>query len=81
MSTAIPKSILHEIQKFQRGFIWGDDIDGRKYHAVSWNVVSQLKSLGGLGLRRLTVMNTACLMKLGWDLRCGSFGWSSMTKL
>jgi hypothetical protein len=29
------------------------------------------KQLGGLGIRNLRIMNDACLMKLGWNLRQG----------
>jgi hypothetical protein len=53
MTTNIPQSVLHEIQRLQRSFIWGDSSEGRKYHAVKWHVITQPKNLGGLGLRRM----------------------------
>ncbi|MCH81869.1 putative ribonuclease H protein [Trifolium medium] len=71
MTTAIPKACLNEIQKIQRAFIWGDDDDGRKYHAVNWEIVTKPKAYGGLGIRRLVHMNQACLMKLAWAIRTG----------
>jgi hypothetical protein len=71
MTTAIPKACLHEIQKIQRGFIWGEVGNGKKYHAVSWENVTKPKALGGLGIRRLVHMNKACLMKLAWAIRSG----------
>jgi hypothetical protein len=71
MTTNIPQSVLHEIQRLQRSFIWGDSSEGRKYHAVKWHVITQPKNLGGLGLRRMDVMNKACLMKLSWELNYG----------
>ncbi|CAJ2653650.1 unnamed protein product [Trifolium pratense] len=74
MTTSIPLSVVKEAQRLQRGFIWGETSEGRKYHAVSWEIATKPKSLGGLGLRRLDVMNRACLMKLGWDLSRGSNG-------
>ncbi|PNX89040.1 hypothetical protein L195_g045157 [Trifolium pratense] len=64
MTTSIPKACLHEIQKIQRGFIWGEEDGGRKYHAVNWENVTKPKVLGGLGICRLVHMNKACLMKL-----------------
>jgi hypothetical protein len=52
------------------------DGDGaRKYHAISWDKVLKPKSYGGLGLRRLDVMNQACIHKLGWKLSSGSTDW------
>jgi hypothetical protein len=53
MTTNIPQLVLHEIQRLQRSFIWGDSSEGRKYHAVKWHVITQPKNLGGLGLRRM----------------------------
>jgi hypothetical protein len=68
MSSKIPKACLDEIQKIQRNFIWGDGENVRKFHAVRWSLVTTLKQMGGLGLRKLDVMNQACLLKLGWKL-------------
>lgn len=39
---------------------------------MAWDVVTKPKHLGGLGIRRLDVVNKACLMKLGWAIRKGS---------
>lgn len=46
--------------------------NARKYHAVGWDVVTTPKRMGGLGLRRLNVMNQACLLKLGWKINTGA---------
>lgn len=43
----IEVSSLHEIQKVQHGFIWGDNETRRHIHAVKWEVVAKPKSLGG----------------------------------
>ncbi|MCH81630.1 RNA-directed DNA polymerase (Reverse transcriptase) [Trifolium medium] len=72
MNASIPKSCLNDIQKIQRGFIWGDEIDKHKFHAVRWEIVTTPKEFGGLGLRDMHTMNVACLMKFGWDLRSGT---------
>jgi hypothetical protein len=64
MSARIPKSCLDDIQRMQRNFIWGDTPQKKQYHVVGWDKVTVSKWLGGLGVRKLEVMNTACLMKL-----------------
>ncbi|GAU51253.1 hypothetical protein TSUD_412460, partial [Trifolium subterraneum] len=71
MSTSIPKSCLHEIEKIQRTFIWGHSEEGRKAHMIGWNQVTLPKEMGGLGIRKLAPMNDAFLMKFGWSLRMG----------
>ncbi|GAU13938.1 hypothetical protein TSUD_262650 [Trifolium subterraneum] len=72
MTEKIPKACLDDIQRIQRNFIWGDYDNVRKFHAVNWNMVTRPKWMGGLGLRKLEVMNQACLLKLGWKLNCGA---------
>jgi hypothetical protein len=76
MSSKIPKSCLDEIQMMQRQFIWGDMEQKRRFHAVGWDKISVPKWLRGLGLRKLDVMNKACLLKLDWKLQCGSNDYS-----
>jgi hypothetical protein len=72
MTNRIPKACLEEIQKLQRRFILGDTDESRKYHAISWNIITKPKCMGGLGMRRLDTMNQACLAKLGWKLYTGA---------
>ncbi|MCH79697.1 putative ribonuclease H protein [Trifolium medium] len=56
MTNIIPKACLAEIPKMQRRFIWDDNENTRRYHAVGWDMLTRPKSIGGLGLRRLEVM-------------------------
>jgi hypothetical protein len=80
MTAMIHNSILQAVQHLQRDFIWGDTINGRKFHVVRWELITMPKDLGGLGLRRLD-MNKVCLMKLGWELnQNGSGMWSDVLK-
>jgi hypothetical protein len=81
MTTMIPSSILKEAQRLQRSFIWGDSATSRRYHAVSWDMVTRPKRLGGLGLRKMETMNRACIMKMGWELQHGKNElWSQVMK-
>ncbi|GAU12210.1 hypothetical protein TSUD_01770 [Trifolium subterraneum] len=52
-------------------FIWGSTAQKRRFHAVGWDKITVPKWMGGLGLRKLDVMNQACLIKLGWKLQSG----------
>lgn len=66
ITTSIPKACLHEIKKLYLSFIWGDSEEHRKVHLVKWDVITLPKFLGGLGIRRLNVMNNACILKFNW---------------
>lgn len=67
----MPKSCLKEIQKNQRNFILGEWDDKRHIHDVNWNAITKPKNEGGLGLRKLSEMNKACLAKLSWKMSKG----------
>lgn len=41
-------------------------------HVVNWNTITIPKDNGGLGLRDLSAMNHACIMKLAWQLINGA---------
>lgn len=69
MTTLIPRGCLDEIQRLQRDFIWGDTHEQWKIHLISWKTVMLPKKNGGLAVRDLALMNKACIMKLGWQLR------------
>ncbi|MCH86827.1 RNA-directed DNA polymerase (Reverse transcriptase) [Trifolium medium] len=72
MSSKIPKSCLDDIQRMQRQFIWGDTDQKKKLHAIAWDKITVPKWMGGLGIRKLEIMNQACLSKLNWKLNSGS---------
>jgi hypothetical protein len=81
MTNIIPKSCIDEIHRIQRRFIWGDTNQSRKYHAVGWDVVTRPKANGGLGLRKLDVMNKACILKLGRKIQSGALDfWCAVLK-
>jgi hypothetical protein len=72
MTNIIPKACIDEIHRIQPMFIWGDTTKTSRYHVVGWEMVTRPKKLGGLGLRRLHVMNKACILKLGRKTQAGS---------
>ncbi|XP_019150554.1 PREDICTED: uncharacterized protein LOC109147346 [Ipomoea nil] len=63
-----PAGIIDSIEKQIRGFLWGSSEGSKKIHLVSWDVVTQNKLRGGLGIRKLKEMNQAFLAKLGWRM-------------
>lgn len=45
LTNIIPKSCINKIQCLQREFIWGDNNNGKKYHAVKLSNIVNQKSL------------------------------------
>ncbi|RVX00658.1 hypothetical protein CK203_030413 [Vitis vinifera] len=53
----MPKSVVKRLEKLQRDFLWGGGNTGRKIHLVNWKVVCTQKDKGGLGIRRMGLLN------------------------
>ena len=44
MQTAmIPMSVLEEVEKYARSFLWGNSEDSRKIHHVNWDTITLTK--------------------------------------
>ncbi|XP_025630405.1 uncharacterized protein [Arachis hypogaea] len=50
------------------GFLWGNAERSKKIHLLSWNKVCAPKNTGGLGIRHMSTMNHAFMIKAGWGL-------------
>ncbi|KAJ9687808.1 hypothetical protein PVL29_013851 [Vitis rotundifolia] len=72
----IPVSVAARIERMQRDFLWSGVGEGKRDHLVSWNVVCNPKSKGGLGFGRISLRNSALLGKWLWRYpREGSALW------
>lgn len=67
-TTILPKWVIQELEKHSRNFLWGEDGDNRKVHLVSWDLVTNFKVNGGMGLKKLRQQNEAFIMKLCWHI-------------
>ena len=59
----IPRVVSLRLEKIQRDFLWGGGALERKPYLVNWDTVCLDKSKGGLGVRRLSIINRALLCK------------------
>ncbi|RVW15156.1 putative ribonuclease H protein [Vitis vinifera] len=62
----MPKSVARRLDKVQRDFLWGGGSEERKAHLIKWEAICEDKSKGGLGLRKLVLLNKALLGKWIW---------------
>ncbi|KAH9733957.1 putative ribonuclease H protein [Citrus sinensis] len=67
-TTKIPSGIRDNIDQACRHFIWSGVAGKKKMSLVKWDHIYQLKLCGGLGLKNLSLMNEALLMKIRWGL-------------
>ncbi|WJZ98950.1 hypothetical protein VitviT2T_017437 [Vitis vinifera] len=66
----MPKVVARRLEKVQRDFLWGGGNMEGKIHLVNWEVVCTDKDKGGLGLRKLAMLNKALLGKWIWRYAC-----------
>ncbi|XP_062093654.1 uncharacterized protein LOC133799673 [Humulus lupulus] len=64
----LPQSIVKEVEKLCRSFLWGSFGQRSKLHLASWQKVSLPKAYGGLGFRDGTLWNRAILAKYIWAI-------------
>ncbi|RVW91856.1 putative ribonuclease H protein [Vitis vinifera] len=62
----MPKMVARRLEKVQRDFLWGRGNMEGKTHLVNWEVVCTDKAKGGLGIRKLALLNKALLGKWIW---------------
>lgn len=60
---AWPVSLLKDLEKAIRNFIWSGDREKRKLVSVSWKKVCRPLAQGGLNLRSLITLNHATNLK------------------
>jgi hypothetical protein len=63
-----PVSLIKEVEKNIRNFIWSGDPDKRKLVTDSWKKLCRPLVQGGLGLRSLSSLNSASNLRLCWSL-------------
>ncbi|XP_055836405.1 uncharacterized protein LOC129905041 [Solanum dulcamara] len=80
-SIPIPGSILKQMDRLRRRFLWEGNSLTHKYSLVKWQSVTQPKFQEGLGIRNLKLHNNSLLMK--WLWRSGQIEagfWRDITK-
>lgn len=64
----LPQSVLKEVDKICRTYLWGGSEDKRKVALVSWEQVCFPKNQGGLSIKGSSNWNVASVGQLIWQL-------------
>nr|KYP70287.1 Putative ribonuclease H protein At1g65750 family [Cajanus cajan] len=64
----LPQAVCNRIDQACRRMLWAKADNTRFWSPVSWDVVTQPKELGGLGVREARRVNVSLLGKLVWDM-------------
>ena len=63
-----PISLLKDLERCIKNFIWSGDINQRKLITVAWKKLYKTYDEGGLGVRSLIKLNESSSLKLCWNL-------------
>ena len=73
----LPFSICNALETVMRHFLWSGQANSTKFNYVNWATVSLPKAEGGLGIRKISKVNAASFIKLGWQASAVKSLWSS----
>ncbi|KAL6187367.1 hypothetical protein ACLB2K_038766 [Fragaria x ananassa] len=62
-----PVYLVKKLTSWARNFIWSGNIGTRKIVTIRWAQVCAPKLEGGLGIRDLSSLNSAAILKFAWD--------------
>nr|KAJ0222221.1 hypothetical protein LSAT_V11C200063020 [Lactuca sativa] len=65
-SMLIPMSVIKEIEKMMKNFLWNHDESKKGRAKMAWSAICKPVANGGLGLRSLRMWNKAILSKRIW---------------
>jgi mannosylglycoprotein endo-beta-mannosidase len=75
-----PISLLRDLERCIRNFIWSGDINKRKLVTVAWHKICRPLTQGGLNLRSLIRLNSACNLKLCWKFFNSQSSWAILLR-
>jgi len=75
-----PVSLIKDVERWIRNFLWSGDIHQKKLVTVAWHKVCKPIKEGGLGIRNLSTINEAGNLKLCWDITQSDLQWATFLR-
>ena len=75
-----PVSLIKDLEKWIRNFIWSGDMEKRKIVTVAWKKVCRPLSQGGLNLRSSKTLNAYTNLHLLWKLLHSQDDWAILLR-
>ncbi|XP_026383722.1 uncharacterized protein LOC113279236 [Papaver somniferum] len=75
-----PTTVVKECERIIRNFLWYGDPAVKKLIIIKWVEVCAPMEEGGLGIRRLEVVNKALLLNLFWKIETEDEEWTNFMK-
>jgi len=73
-------SLIKDVEKWIRNFIWSGDVEKRKLITISWKKICRPLSQGGLSLRSLKDLNTSTNLNFVWRTLFSQEDWALLIK-
>ncbi|CAN1257445.1 Transposon TX1 uncharacterized 149 kDa protein [Linum perenne] len=70
-----PVEVIKKIEKIQNRFLWAGSAEKDKIHWIRWEIVKTPKSLGGLGVHDMRILNSSLLAKWVWRYATERSAW------
>lgn len=64
MQSTMPASITSKLEQMRRRFLWSGNKEHRKMSLIGYDRLCQPKFVGGLGFKKLALLNKALIMKI-----------------
>lgn len=71
-----PSSLLHEVAKCMRNFLWSGNWDQKKLCTIAWSQVCKPRGEDGLSVKDSSIVNQASLIFLAWKLLSSNEQWA-----
>jgi len=75
-----PISLLRDLERYIKNFIWSDDISKRMLVTVTWKKIYLPYEQGGLGIRSLLRLNDTTNMRLCWNIANSDMPWANILR-